>query len=260
MEWTRFPEDYEKDGLLYCGKCQTRKQTVFMGETIPCSCQCTIDQRDAEAAAWRAEQNKIKIKEMRLDGMKDRDLWTQTFARDDRANPKLSDVCRRYTDNFDEMRKGGKGLLLYGSVGTGKTFMAACIANALIDKGVPCLCTSFPKILDEAKGTKEGRRQFIDGLTRYTLLVIDDLGVENKNNVMDEVVYSVIDARYRDGQPMIVTTNLTPSELGNPADIDKRRSYSRILEMCLAVEVDGEDRRRRRAKEDRKRYSELLGL
>ena len=54
------------------------------------------------------------------------------------------DKARAYVENWKEAYKNNTGLLLFGDVGTGKSFFAGCIANALLDRDVPVLMTNFP--------------------------------------------------------------------------------------------------------------------
>lgn len=255
---------YGDDGLLYCGKCNTRKQTrieIFDSIRTPfCLCKCEVEKRDRE----EAERQRIKlaehIKEMRRVGFPDDEIQNWTFDKDDGTNEHITSVCRKYVENFDKMRERGKGLLLYGTVGTGKTFAAACIANALIDNGVPCLVTNFSRLINTISGMYDGKQEYIDGLNRFTLLVIDDLATEADTDYRNEIVYNVIDSRYRAGLPLIVTTNLTAQELKYSAEIRKQRIYSRLFECCVPLEVKGVDRRRERLKDDFKAYTDLLGL
>lgn len=85
-----------------------------------------------------------------------------------------------------------------GDVGTGKSFVAACIANALIESGVPVLMTNFSKILNQMGAMySEERYQYIASFTNYPLLIIDDLGIERNMEYALEQVYAVIDERYK---------------------------------------------------------------
>lgn len=256
--------DYEQDGLVYCGKCHTPKQHRItlrgLGETIvPCTCSC----RQAEIEEERrllAEQARIqRIRELRTVGFPDEEMKACTFDKDDGNNKELSDIARRYADHFDEMTERHKGLLLFGNVGTGKTFISACIANALTDRGHPCLVTNFARLVGTISGMYEGRQAYIDGLSRFDLLVIDDLYAERDTEYMGEMVQNIIDSRYRSGKPMIVTTNLTREELLNPTDIRRKRIYSRLFEMCLPYEVKGMDRRKQILRDD-KDLRDLLGM
>ncbi|MCD7888205.1 MAG: ATP-binding protein, partial [Clostridiales bacterium] len=58
-----------------------------------------------------------------------------------------------------------------------------------------------------------------------------------------EQVYAVVDERYKSNKPLIVTTNLTISQIRNASDVAHARIYSRVLELCTPVQVRGTDRR-----------------
>ena len=142
------------------------------------------------------------------------------------------------------MEKDCTGLLLWGDVGTGKTFIAGCIANALIEKGIPVLMTNFSRILNTLSGMfNEDRNTFIESLNQYTLLIIDDLGIERDSKYGLEQVFNVIDSRYRCQKPLIITTNLTLVEMKN-ADLDHTRIYDRILEMCTPMRINNQNIRK----------------
>ncbi len=122
--------------------------------------------------------------------------------------------AHEYVAHWEEMKAKSLGLLLWGDVGTGKSFFAGCIANALVDKGVPVLMTNFSRILNTLTGMySDDRSQFIDSFNKYSLLIIDDLGIERSSEFALEQVFNVIDSRYRSKKPLIVTTNLTLDEL-----------------------------------------------
>lgn len=256
--------DYIQDGLLYCHKCGTPKQCriSFMGQerTPFCLCKCGKEQRDREDEEQRRREQFERVEQLRRMGFPDAEMQGCTFDRDDGANEKVSSIARKYCENFREMKARGKGLLFFGTVGTGKSYMAACIANNLIDRGYPCLVTNFARLVNTIQGMFEGKQQYLDNLSQFDLLIIDDLAAERDTEFMQETVTNIIDARYRSGLPMIVTTNLTAEELKNPVDVRKSRIYSRLLEMCVPIEVSGRDRRREMARENRDDLAALLGL
>lgn len=236
------------DGLLYCGKCHTRKQVRIKmpsgKEVTPCCmCKCEIEKAEQEQAEYERRERIQQIERYRSVGFPDKELKKCRFSADDGENADVTKIAQNYVKHFDEFRKAGKGLMLYGGVGTGKTFTAACIANALIDECVPCVVTNFSRIVNKLQGIWEGKQEYLDSLNSYSLLVIDDFAMERNTEYMNEIVYNVIDSRYRSRKPLIVTTNLSEKDLETPPDIDKQRIYSRIKEMCFPVAVSGCDRR-----------------
>ena len=258
--------DYiDSEGLLCCGKCHTRKETIIVlanGKQLKprCVCKCEQERMQEEEDNRKAKELADKVKELRKMGFQDAEMSRFTFENDDRSNEYISDVAKRYADNFTTMYSKHKGLLLFGTVGTGKTYIAACIANALIDRGYTCLVTNFARLTNTINGMYDGKQEYIDGLDRFSLLVIDDLASERDTEYMNEIVTNIIDARYRSGKPMIVTTNLTSEELKNPRDVRKQRIYSRLMEMCIPLEVKGTDRRKKKLIDEKNEFDELLGL
>ena len=238
--------DFIKDGLLHCGKCGTPKQcrVKLLGKTISpkCLCKCEAERMKQEEEQAKQKEFLERIKKYRKMGFPESQMQDWTFENDDRSNAKLSDMAKRYVDNFAEFRKDGKGLLLYGGVGTGKTYIACMIANALIDKGYPVLVTNFARILSTLQGTFD-KQEYLDSLNQFKLLVIDDLGIERDTGYAKEQVFNIIDSRYRAGLPMIITTNLTMQELATESNLADKRVYDRIIERCFPVEVAGESRR-----------------
>lgn len=256
--------DYYNDkGLLMCGKCNTPKQievtalNMVKRPYIPCKCESERLRKDEEARD-REEQRK-RINDLRRLCFADKAMQEWTFANDDMSNEKLTKALQNYVENFPELMKQGKGLLLYGHCGTGKTYSACEVANALIDKGYSVLVTNFAKVLNDLQATFE-KQDYIDYLNQNDLLIIDDLGIERDTPFAREQVYNIIDARYRAGLPMIITTNLTMDKVKSTQDIDNMRIYDRILERCFPIEVNGENKRRKAVRESYSDMKNLLGL
>lgn len=259
--------DYlNEDGLLMCGKCHTPKQCRFIAkwdgtEKTPYTlCDCARERQAAEEQVRQAQNLRIEVDRLRKLGFPDSEMANWTFAHDDGTAPKTTSIARKYVDNFPEMKKRGKGLLLYGTVGTGKTHAAACIANELISQGHPCLMTNFARITNTLQGMFEGKQRYLDDFNRLDLLVIDDLASERDTSYMNEMIFNIIDSRYRSGKPLIVTSNLTKADLMAPGSIARQRIYSRLLEMCIPVEVKGADRRQKKLYDDSADMARLLGL
>lgn len=250
----RNPGDYEKGGLLYCGKCHTPKQCncVLPWKTFiaPCMCKCETEKYNREKEATAEAERADRIKNLRINGINDTDVRGMTFEADDGRDAKKTDLAKRYVAKWNELYRENIGLLFHGDTGNGKTFIAACIANALIDRGVPVLMTSFSKIINQLSGMySEDKIEYLNSINRYDLLILDDLGVERNTGFALELMYSIVDSRYKAQKPMIVTSNLTMAEMKNPPNMDYKRIYSRVLEMCQPIHFDGEDGRVAKAKE-----------
>lgn len=255
--------DYMENGLLYCGKCHTPKEFRgnFLGmvKVVPCLCRCRADELAAEEQQRKAEKQRERIMLNRRASFLESDMQHWNFAADDGADPRIMRAAKSYVANFTQFREQGKGLLLYGGVGTGKTFAAACIANALIDTGRTCLMTNFARVLNTLWSIEE-KQAYIDSFNQFDLLVLDDLGAERRSEYAQEQVFNVIDGRYRSGLPLIITTNLGIDKIKKPDTVGNARIYDRVLEMCHPIELSGQSRRRKKVAEEFKSMNELLGL
>lgn len=255
------PDDYidPESGLRYCGKCHTPKETekLFLGRItkLPINCKC----RDEEFAEIRRIKERDRIDLLKREGFDDPAIVESRFEADTSPEMKESVVCRDYVEHFEEFYGKGKGLVFTGPVGTGKTFYASCIANALMEKLHPVLVTSISRYIRSLEGEYGNRNESIDYLRKFELVVFDDLGVERNTPYINELVYAIIDGRVRSRKPMIVTTNVSMDVLKQTGSIpiETARIYDRILSACIPVEFKGENIRRQQARED---YVDLKGL
>ena len=264
---TAEPEDYTgEDGLLYCGKCRTPKEAYFPADKValfgrdrhPAECDCQRAQRMEREAAEQQRKHRDKVEELKRLGFTDPAMREWTFANDNGRNPQMK-TARFYVEHWEDMKAGNIGYLLWGSVGTGKSYLAGCIANALIEQEVPVHMTNFARILNELNSSFSGRNEVVDKLCRYPLLVIDDFGMERGTEYALEQVYNIVDSRYRSQKPLIVTTNLTLDEIRHPQDTAHARIYDRLLEMCIPVSCIGVSFRKENAQEKLKRMKLLIG-
>lgn len=258
--------DYRnEDGLLMCGNCHTQKECVLTksdgtARTVHCACDCSVIQNKREAEEKRKRDRMQYLDSMRRTGFPDAEMREWTFTKSDHTDQKNENIARKYVENFNAMREQGTGLLLCGSVGTGKSFLAAAIANELISQGTPCLMTNFSRIISRISEKFGGDQKYLDDLNRFDLLIIDDLGAERDSDFTWEKVMNVIDARYRAGLPIIITTNLGPKDFADRGDIRRQRVFSRLKEMCVFLEVKGEDRRGKKMQDKMATAKSLLGL
>lgn len=265
---TQFGEkdDYAgEDGLLYCGKCHTRKQREIQWidksfRIVPVVCQCMKAASEAEKERFRKEEEMFNLRRARISSMMDDNFRTAVFDsyKTNSKNEKNYKVAMNYCQDFRTMYEKNQGLLLYGSVGTGKSFTAACIANYLLNENRSVVMTSFVKILQELQGfDREKEEAFASKLNTVSLLIVDDLGAERSTDYALEKVYGIIDNRYRAKKPLILTTNLTLEQMQENHDIRYERIYDRIFEMCFPLEFTGVSWRKREAAQ---RFDETIKL
>ena len=231
--------DFQKDGLLHCGKCGKPKQCrvpfPFGIRIVGCVCQCRIDEENAEKAEMEALERQRKVKKLRnTTGQMDASMC---FAAAEDC--KAIRAGHAYVATWDKLpdHSNHLGLLLSGPSGSGKTFAISCIGNALLDKGVPAHMETFPRI---AALPYENRVSVIEEMVKVPLLILDDFGAERASGYALETIYLVVDGRYRRKLPLVVTTDLSPNVLRGSAVPERKRIYSRLLEMCVPVSLDSE--------------------
>ncbi|MEA4894097.1 MAG: ATP-binding protein, partial [Oscillospiraceae bacterium] len=144
------------DGMLYCRKCHTPKEKMICfppgspRQKIEIKCQCETEQKKREAQEIRKRETHLRnVRDLRSSGIRDEALKKYTFESSNDKNSDIMGKAQKYVDSWSDVYKNNTGLLLWGNTGNGKTFTAACIANALIDREIPVLITSFPRILND---------------------------------------------------------------------------------------------------------------
>ncbi|MGI6065724.1 MAG: ATP-binding protein [Bacillota bacterium] len=131
-------------------------------------------------------------------------------------------------------QKNGTGLLLEGNVGSGKTFLAGAVINALIEQEKQVLFLVVPEFLDDLRATYQKQGEFseaelMDAARKAEVLVLDDLGAHNFTDWTQNKIFSLINYRTNHGLPCVITTNLSIPEMNEVVGI---RTVSRIIEMC----------------------------
>ena len=256
------PDDYiGSDGLLYCGQCNTRKEREIIWfdgkpKKVPVMCKCRAEEERLKKEQMQKEEEMRSIQRAKVSSMMDDTFRTACFANYQirNGNERHLKVAKKYCIEFSKMYERNQGLLFWGTVGTGKSYTAACIANYLLEANTSVVMTSFVRILQEVQGfDREREETFTNKLNSVKLLIIDDLGAERSTDYALEKVYGIIDNRYRAKKPLILTTNLTLRQMQEATDIRYARIYDRIFEMCYPMEFSGVSWRKREAAQ---RYEE----
>lgn len=231
-----------------CGK-PTHRDFDFGGKTYSVGVMCDCEVRDYEEAQARKSDNEKYQRRVRAFGSAE--LTRCRFDDDDGADANASRSCKAYAEEFEAAKEHGYGLLLFGRPDQGKTFLSACIANAVIDNGYSAVLRSVPDIVAKSGGFSDS---WIDSMAACDLLILDDMGAERDTSYSREVLYRVIETRYSRKKPMVISTNLTIDAFRQPSSVDVERICNRVLERCLPVKVEsGRSRAKKSTYDDIKR-------
>lgn len=243
--------------LMTCKTCGERQEKLvkLFGKTIKVNIICSCRKKELE------EKNQ-RLKTIKKNSLMEKSFYNKTFENWDfeKSYKKLYNLGIKYIDNFKEIKEEELELLITGAVGNGKSYLSFSIANALLKKGVLVVCISINGLLERIKETystlgKEGEWEIIKLLGNADLLVIDDLGTEQNTEWSISKIYTIIDSRYRNKLPTVVTTNY-------PVDILKdrygERTVDRLIEMCTIVESKGISIRKINALENKENLKRLL--
>ena len=159
---------------------------------------------------------------------------------------RIYEACRKFADNFPQV---GANLLLQGGPGLGKTYLSACIARVVADKGLSVCYESAVAALDAyeqqkfSRDSAEGQAASakVQRMSECDLMILDDLGTEMLTPMSQSALYTLINTRLVKGRKTIISTNLSDS------DLEKRYSpqiYSRLAGEFLHLPFAGEDIRR----------------
>ncbi|MGT2957998.1 ATP-binding protein [Streptococcus bovimastitidis] len=255
--------EYMKDGHAYCKTCHERKD----GEVKSLMDMKFIFKNNCKCDRERFEKQKQREKEQEIERLKrscfiSMSQWAYTFDNYKGEKDKSYIIAKNYVKEYEQMKKENIGLLFCGTVGSGKTYLACCIANALIEEYmIRVKIRNFAQIINDLQksGFDLDKNEYIESLTNVSVLILDDLGIERDTSYAKEQVYNIVNSRYLKQKPTIFTTNLPYEKIQNSDDgVEYERIYSRIIEMCIPVKVMGEDFRKRLQKEKLKQSKERL--
>lgn len=255
--------EYMKDGHAYCKTCHERKD----GEVKSLMDMKFIFKNNCKCDRERFEKQKQREKEQEIERLKrscfiSMSQWAYTFDNYKGEKDKSYTIAKNYVKEYEQMKKENIGLIFCGTVGSGKTYLACCIANALIEEYmIRVKIRNFAQTINDLQksGFDLDKNEYIESLTNVSVLILDDLGIERDTSYAKEQVYNIVNSRYLKQKPTIFTTNLPYEKIQNSDDgVEYERIYSRIIEMCIPIKVMGEDFRKRLQKEKLKQNKERL--
>lgn len=256
-------KEFIKDGHAYCKVCHERKDgdvMEFFGNKMILRVACKCDREIEKQRKQRERQMEIeRLKRTCFNSMRE---WSYTFENYQGEENQSLMIAKNFVEDYEEMKKENIGLLFYGSVGSGKTYLACSIANSLIEQyQISVKIRNFAQIINELQKSsfEFDKNAYIESLVNTSVLILDDLGIERDTSYAKEQVYNIVNNRYLKHKPTIFTTNLSYSQIENCTEsVEYQRIYSRIIEMCIPVMVLGEDYRKVIQEEKLKRNKERL--
>ena len=222
------------------------------GKWVSRPCQCQEAEREARRVV--AAQIPERYRHYTLDGY-------ETAFRG--ANASLAQAhltARRFVEEFPA-GTSGRGLLFTGSIGVGKTHLAVGVLRRLVqERGVRGLFCDYRELLKNIQNSYNPQvntteLELLKPVFAAEVLVLDDLGAQKPNEWVWDTVALILNARYNDKQTTIITTNYPDLPAGGGAKTDLERAAreqtlgdrigdrmrSRLAEMCVRVEMTGED-------------------
>ncbi|MGB9813502.1 MAG: ATP-binding protein [Thermovenabulum sp.] len=255
---------YPPEPCPHCGRLLKYKAYSIFGKLFgthleSCNCPGTIAERERflqeQLEKQREEENRRRMERIerlfsqsRL-GRRFRQRTFETFEIRD-YNKKALEIALDYAKNFDNYKEKGEGLYITGGYGVGKTHLAAAIANYLIQNlkatvifgNVTTLLGRIRYAYSDSSQYEED--QIMKELYDVDLLIIDDLGKEKPTEWVEEKLYTVINQRYEDYKPIVVTSNLELEVIEQRLENCGGAIVSRIIEMCRGIKIVGSDFRK----------------
>ena len=156
--------------------------------------------------------------------------WLKENGKFPKENKEAYRIVNEYRQNLDQNLNTGKGLILRGPAGTGKTSLGVCMLKEALAIGKGCLMISLPNLLDNmltlSKGDSVAFMSYEQKLRNIPLLLLDDFGAEySKSEWVAAKVESIIIDRYNRMRPIILTTNYSE---GWTKDHYSQRIYDRL--------------------------------
>lgn len=246
-------DEYAKDGKPYCCICNAPRFAV-VGEGdekhyVRALCKCQQERIAKREEAERVERSRQKFLYNQRLSMIGEKYLNATFSRAKITprNEKVFNSVKTYVEHANECLRGNLGLYIYGENSTGKTYLTACMCNALIEKGFSCIYTSIPFLLAQIQSSFNGDSNLglakvVNMLSDKDFVFIDDLGKEfigrqggmNSGKFAERVLLEVLNARYNNGLPVIFSSNYSLEEFATKFGLDPA-IIERVNEMSTRV-------------------------
>lgn len=245
--WYEQSGDFERDGVLICGLTGLPKEVVYEdGVRFPVVDPVTHRQLFAKEVSptQRFFARQESINACFCGEFRDlRELTLDKAVPD--TQPEAIDLVKRQAKGFYEnhVKRLGRGLVIYGENGRGKTFLLSCLANELLRRDYKALMTSTRRLesmIDRSFGSLNS--VIDDYLVNFDAVFLDDLFRNRNTEKAKETIFALIDALYKRRVTMMISTNASRGFFASPPE-DYRAVVDRIKERCEFFELKGPNRR-----------------
>lgn len=238
-------EYFGEDGKVYCKNCNTSRVAVYDARFIRCKCQCQMEK--IEKAYEEERQAKIKkhlekLKEQSLLGERYKNFTFDSVEIINEEHEKVINRLKKYCEGFKEHNEG-LGIYLFGSNGSGKTLLTACMLDKLNSQFIECMFTNIHKIKEELLSSDPKRQKaFLNRVYTVPVLFLDDFATEivkknGEDNWLQDVIYDVINTRYNNMLPIIYTSNCSLKQCLEERGV-MQKTIDRIFESTVQIKLD----------------------
>lgn len=263
--------------VLFCGQCKSRKEFYPYIPTVPyadnevavkahrryfmnggqprkvaVACRCEQDQRrkNEKAATIRAASFERKRECWGYVGdsglkVRNKDMELITFCNYKKNKHILKALG--YANTFGERQNEGRGLMLCGKSGAGKTIAAMCLANALMDKGIE---VQFKQQFEITTLSQYDDKEQFEKLKSCKVLFIDDINPDKMSDYAIEVIFNLFEIRIERHLITCFTSNMRKAAIENPQNPSDKRLFDRILSNCYICEDSSNNYRRKDGDDD----------
>lgn len=238
-------DEYLNNGVPYCKKCNTARYFVREDFVAHCKCDCQMEeirQREEQERQQKLAEHLKDLKDKSLLGERYKDATFDSIEIINEEHQNIINRLKKYCDGFKEHNEG-LGIYLFGSNGSGKTLLTACMLDKLNEQFIECLFTNIHKIKQELLSTDIRRQKtFMQRVATVPVLFLDDFATEvfKKNgddNWVQEIVYDIVNTRYNNMLPIIYTSNCSLKQCLEERGV-MQKTIDRIFESTVQIKLD----------------------
>lgn len=238
-------EYFGKDGKVYCKNCNTSRVAVYDARFIRCKCQCQMEKIEKayeEERQAKLKEHLEKLKEQSLLGERYKSFTFDSVEIINEEHKKIINRLKKYCEGFKK-HNDGLGIYLFGTNGSGKTLLTACMLDKLNSQFIECMFTNIHKIKEELLSSDPKRQKsFLNRVYTVPVLFLDDFATEvvkknGEDNWLQDVIYDVINTRYNNMLPIIYTSNYSLKQCLEERGL-MQKTIDRIFESTVQMKLE----------------------